>query len=94
MYLFGRNIPNETGDYFFRGDIWVCRIWDNGALVRDYIPAIDENGVGFMFDRVTHKVYLNAGTGIFTFGDRLNVGRPKTKILKTIDSPYKREVEY
>lgn len=37
----------------------------NGVLVRDYLPAIDENGVGFMFDKVTHTIYDNAGTGSF-----------------------------
>lgn len=41
--------------------------WDNDTLVRDYHPAIDENGVGFMFDKVTHTVFLNAGTGAFKY---------------------------
>ena len=43
------------------------KITMNGSLVRDFIPAIDENGVGFMFDRVTHTCYLNAGTGTFKY---------------------------
>ena len=41
--------------------------WDGNTLVRDYKPAIDENGVGFMFDRVSHTCFLNAGTGAFKY---------------------------
>lgn len=41
------------------------KVWDNNELVRDYIPAQDENGIGFMFDKVSHVCYLNKGTGEF-----------------------------
>ena len=34
---------------------------------RDYLPAVDENGVGFMFDRVSHTCFLNQGTGQFAY---------------------------
>jgi hypothetical protein len=40
----------------------------NNELLQDLIPARDENAVGFMFDRVTHTIYDNAGTGKFKFG--------------------------
>lgn len=46
------------------------RWWDGDTLVRDYKPAIDENGVGFMFDRVSHTIYDNAGTGVFNYPAR------------------------
>lgn len=46
------------------------KIWDNNTLLRDFIPAIDENGVGFMFDRVSHTIYDNAGTGAFGYSGR------------------------
>lgn len=41
--------------------------WYNDDLIRDYKPAIDENGVAFWFDRVTHAIYDNAGTDAFTY---------------------------
>ena len=44
--------------------------WDGDTLVRDYKPAIDENGVGFWFDKVTHSCFLNAGTGVFNYPAR------------------------
>jgi len=46
------------------------RWWSGDTLVRDYKPAIDENGIGFMFDRVTHSCFLNAGTGDFLYPAR------------------------
>ncbi|MBO7732892.1 MAG: hypothetical protein J6S67_10075 [Methanobrevibacter sp.] len=47
-----------------------CQIEENSVLVRDYKPAIDENGVGFMFDKVSHTIYDNAGTGVFKYPAR------------------------
>ena len=45
------------------------RWWDGNILVRNYVPAIDSNNVGFMFDRVTHTIFDNAGTGSFAYGN-------------------------
>ena len=39
------------------------KIWDNDVLTRDYIPMVDENGVGALFDKVTHTIYDAVGTG-------------------------------
>ena len=50
--------------------MYYCKIWNNNVLVRDYIPAIDENGVGYMFDRVSHTCFLNQGTGAFKYPAR------------------------
>ena len=47
------------------------QIWDNGTLVANYVPAIDSNNVGFMFDRVTHTIFDNAGTGTFSYGSQV-----------------------
>ena len=44
--------------------------WYNDDLIRDYKSAIDENGVAFWFDRVTHTIYDNAGTDAFLYPAR------------------------
>lgn len=49
------------------GRIYYLDIWDNNGYVYKFRPAIDENGVGFMFDRVSHTIYDNAGTGNFAY---------------------------
>lgn len=57
---------------YFVGKIYSSRIWDNGELVRFFVPARDKDGnVGF-YDLVTHQMFLNAGTGNFAYGHSIN----------------------
>lgn len=49
------------------GKFYSCKIWDNGVLVRDYIP-VRKGTVGYLYDRVTGKLFGNAGTGDFVLG--------------------------
>ena len=57
---------------YFVGKIFGARIWDNGELVRFFVPARDKDGnVGF-YDLVTHQMFLNAGTGNFAYGHSIN----------------------
>lgn len=65
MYLF----RDAREDGSFQGIvIYECSISINGKLIRNFKPAIDENGVAFMFDEVQNKIYDNAGRGNFTYG--------------------------
>lgn len=45
--------------------LYSCQIYDNGTLVRDFIPAKDEVGNAGLYDKVEGKFYYNAGTGSF-----------------------------
>lgn len=54
------------------GKLYSCQIYDNGTLVRDYVPCKDPDGVVCLYDKVEGKYYYNAGTGEFT-------GKPFTK---------------
>lgn len=47
--------------------VYSCKIWDNGVLVRDYIP-VRKGTVGYLYDRVSGKLFGNAGTGDFVLG--------------------------
>ena len=67
IYLFAMNSNGAVDTRLFIGKIYSTKLYENGVLVRDFIPAIDENGVGFMFDRVSHTIYDNAGTGAFKY---------------------------
>lgn len=67
LYIAYKSSGFASVHYNFIGKIYDCKIWDNEALIRDYYPAIDENGVGFMFDKVTHTIFDNAGTGAFKY---------------------------
>lgn len=65
-YMFARN-ANGTASNFFKGKIYNCQIKESNTLVRDYIPCVDESGTGYMFDRVTHTLFGNSGTGQFAY---------------------------
>lgn len=72
LYLGVINANGSGTDRPFVGKIYSSRIWDNGELVRFFVPARDKNGnVGF-YDLVTHQMFLNAGTGNFAYGHSIN----------------------
>ncbi len=51
------------------GKLYSCKIFNDGALARDYIPCINTDGVVGLYDVVTSTFYANAGSGAFTAGD-------------------------
>lgn len=72
LYLGVINANGSGTDRPFVGKIYSMRIWDNGELVRFFVPARDKDGnVGF-YDLVTHQMFLNAGTGNFAYGHSIN----------------------
>ena len=68
------------------GYIKSCKIYDNERLIRNYIPARDENNVGYMFDKVSHRLFSNAGSGTFTLGS--DITQPSKTPIKLIKTPY------
>lgn len=72
LYLGVINSNGSGTDRPFVGKIYSMRIWDNGELVRFFVPARDKDGnVGF-YDLVTHQMFLNAGTKNFAYGHSIN----------------------
>ena len=51
-----------------QGRIYSCKIWDNGTLVRDLVPCLDEYDRPGLYDLVNQQMYYNAGTGAFLSG--------------------------
>ncbi len=66
MSLFAINyrVPNHAP---FIGRIYYCKIYDDGVLVRDFIPVLDKEGTPSMYDKVEKKFYYNQGTGEFKY---------------------------
>lgn len=71
LALFTRK-SNTTSSRAFVGRIFSCSIFNDGIIVRDYIPVrfTNENGVseGAMYDKVTKQLFRNQGTGSFIVG--------------------------
>jgi hypothetical protein len=66
MYMFGRKKTTTAGS-LANAKIYYCKIWNGGNLVFDAIPVRVGN-VGYMYDKVSGKLFGNAGTGNFILG--------------------------
>lgn len=58
------NVDSQRG----KMAVYSCQIYDNGNLIRDFIPCIDPTGAVGLYDLVGRKFYRNAGTGVFLAG--------------------------
>ena len=67
MYLFGLNQANALNRPIAIR-FYHCKIWEGGALVRDFVPVLLGGAVVCLFDKVNQKYYFNAGDGDFTAG--------------------------
>jgi hypothetical protein len=69
-YIFANN---NNGTVAGLGNMMIasCRIWQNNTLVRDFIP-VRVGTVGYLYDRVSGKLFGNAGTGDFVLGPDKN----------------------
>lgn len=67
LFLFAVN-SGGNGIEGIIGKIYSCQIYNNGTMVRDYVPCRKNDGVVGMYDFITNKFYKNAGTGSFVAG--------------------------
>lgn len=76
---------NDVGGYDTRitnGKIYFCQIYDNGTLVRDYIPCINDSGVVGLYDLVNGVFYGDASGGTFIAGEEVNVNKSKSVLRR------------
>ena len=59
---------NLTVGYFV-GKIYSGKIYEDGVLVRDFIP-VEYNNIGYLYDKVSGQFFANQGTGKFVLGHR------------------------
>lgn len=63
-------IEGGTPTLFTNVQLYSCKIYDNGTLVRDFIPAMNASGTIGLWDDVNSTFYTNAGTGTLTTGTK------------------------
>lgn len=68
LRLFADKQPNTDVKHFAIGKIYSCKIYDNGTMVRNFMPCTNIVGVAGLYDLVEGKFYANAGTDTFTAG--------------------------
>lgn len=72
MYLFAQNNGGVTWG-LAKVKLYYCKIYDNGMLVRDYIPAKLSDGTVGLYDKLNGLLYINAGTGILVGGGYISL---------------------
>jgi hypothetical protein len=50
-----------------KGRIYGCKIWDNGEVIRDYVPVLDSQNIPCLYDLVTCEFYY--GTEAMSYGE-------------------------
>lgn len=85
VYLFTINDNGIADARPISGKLYACQIYDNGLLVRDYIPAKLSNGETGLYEFVFHEFYRNAGTGEFIAGPE-TVTTPKAPANFRVES--------
>ena len=56
------------GDYPAKLKMYYFKIYRDGTLVRDFVPAKDDNGVTCMYDKISNQYFYNRGSGDFIPG--------------------------
>lgn len=67
IVLFGINTVGSVS-FFSASNLYSCQIYDNGTLIRDFVPCTNASGTVGLYDVVNDEFYQNAGTGTFTAG--------------------------
>lgn len=67
LMLFAINTAGTASNHAY-ARIYSCQIYDNGIIVRDYIPCKSIEGVVGIYDTVNQVFYTNSGTGSFIAG--------------------------
>lgn len=84
MYLFAFNNSGNTSLYA-SAELYSLQIYDNGILVRDFIPCKNASGTVGLWDNVNSVFYNNKGTGAFVAGTVSDPTAPKGKHNILID---------
>lgn len=56
-----KNIGGDVDSRRMFAKIYSCKIWDDGILIRDFKPAIDNQGVICLYDLVNKEYYYSLG---------------------------------
>ncbi|MCR5752198.1 MAG: hypothetical protein K6G91_09555 [Kiritimatiellae bacterium] len=66
--LFGRNIASNGYLEAGKNKVWFFRLFSDGTLIRDLVPACGPDGKACCFDKVSRTYYTTIGTSQFCHG--------------------------
>lgn len=68
LFLLAMNTAGTAGTNGTPAKLYTCQIYDNGTLVRDYVPCLNAIGVAGLYDMVNGVFYGDAAGGSFVAG--------------------------
>ena len=68
MYTYEITLFRLCGKYAIYARLYSAKMWLNGSLVRDFIPAKNSSNVIGLYDMVSKTFFTNTGTGSFIAG--------------------------
>lgn len=86
LTLFAGNTGGEMGSYT-SVKLYSCQIYDNGTLIRNFIPCKNASGAVGLYDIVGAEFYANAGSGTFAAGPVVTLETDPEEPTETLD-PY------
>ena len=60
-----------------KGRVYSCKIWNDGKLIRDYLPMLDSNNVAGFWDNVEKKMYYSQGRNYLYKEENVPMVTPK-----------------
>ena len=70
LYLLAQRGPSAAQN-FSRAKLYSCQIYENNALIKDFVSCKTASGAVGLYDTVEGQFYANAGTGTFTSGPEI-----------------------
>ena len=70
MYIFNNNNNGSLG-HGSSAKLYNCSIYDNGVLIRNFIPCKNTSGTVGLYDSVNNQFYQNSGTDTFIAGPEI-----------------------
>lgn len=71
LAIFARRNEDNTVNYLSQAILYYFKIYRNNVLIKDFIP-VRKGNVGYLFDKVSGRLFANKGTGNFTLGNDVN----------------------
>lgn len=80
LLLFANNNAGTVSGHATDAKCSGCQIYDNGTLVRDYVPCLNPSNEVGLYDTVTKMFFGNAGTGYFLPGPAVSLPTGYTRL--------------
>ena len=71
MYIFNNN-NNGSLSGGSSAKLYNCSIYDNGVLIRSFIPCKNASGTVGLYDSINNRFYQNSGSGTFIAGPEIS----------------------